>query len=178
MQYLIIILNSQESTRIPHLDRIQPASMCEGPVGCTSNCTQLTQPDSTISRSLKMDACINLLHAFLFLFHHNCIVNASHPLESRAVTAAKILLADAKDTGCRAMLPLLDEVYSVFVDMQNSHASRNAISAVEYIHRTRTELDSRSIANESGSLSRDAIHGRPSPRSEHHSCKSSSAPDH
>ena len=55
--------------------------------------------------------------------------------------ATKILLTDAKITGCRIALPLVDEVYSVFVEMQGSRASWSAVSAVEYIRRTRTELD-------------------------------------
>lgn len=115
--------------------------MYRGPATCASNSTHLAQPDFMINRSLKINACINLLHAFLFLFRRSCIVSISYPLESRAIAAAKILLIDAKDTGCRIVLPLVDEVYSVFVGMQGSCASRNAVSAIEYIRRTREELN-------------------------------------
>lgn len=143
MQFLIILLNSKEFTHVPYSERNQSMSVNEGAATSPYRSTPHAQPDLMISRSLKISACIKLLHAFLFLRRRSCIVYYSHPLESRASTATMILIADAKDSGSRVILPLVDEVCSVFVDMQRSGVSRIAVSVVEQISRARAELGER-----------------------------------
>lgn len=159
IQFLIIFLNTRETTSDPLPGGLRPTSTNGQSATRTTTNTHHTRSDSMISRSLQISACINLLHAYLFLLRCSCKVHLSHPLESRVMTATKILLTDAKVTGCRVVLPLVDEVYSGFLEMQDSHASQSAASAVECIRRTRTELFLGDIADHIQGTRCDAIPG-------------------
>lgn len=67
----------------------------------------------------------------------------SHPLESQAMTAVMILLADAWETGSKANLGLVENVTTMFVEMRHNGGSRAADLAIGHISHARTQLNKR-----------------------------------
>lgn len=115
------LLRTKEAETIGHIRRgptlLQPQS--------PSRCTHMT------------NACVDLLHAFLFLWNCSSDPQVSHPVDSRAITAVTILLTLGKSAGYGIEMPLIDEVYSVFLEMQRSGLSRTAAFATTEISRLR-----------------------------------------
>ncbi|KAM0724028.1 hypothetical protein Q7P37_001019 [Cladosporium fusiforme] len=144
IQYMIILLNRPDLRHPPSLEESCPQSMrTEEEASVTRHSPDNSssfQPSSEASRKrarTTINACTGLLRAFLFLWNCNTKHQVSHPVESRALTALTILLSSAKRAGFQIDIFLVDEVYSVFLEMHRSGVCRVATFAVEHISRLR-----------------------------------------
>lgn len=137
---MIILLNDPSSANSSSLDSSDFLRTEEDElIGHTPRGSTTLQRLTTSRRTRITNACINLLHAFLFLWNCSSNVQVSHAVESRAITAVTILLTFRKTGGREVDIPLIDEVYSVFIGMQQSGLSRIAAFAIDQISRLRMQ---------------------------------------
>lgn len=137
---MIILLNDPNCANTSSLESLDLLRLEEDqPIGRVPRGSTTLQPPTMSRRTRITKACINLLHAFLFLWHCSSNVQVSHPVESRAITAVTILTTLGKRGGCEVDMPLIDEVYSVFLEMQRSGVSRIAAFAIDQISRLRMQ---------------------------------------
>lgn len=137
---MIILINDLSSATTSSSESSDPLRTEEDEmIGRIPRGSTLVQPPVTSRRTRITNACSNLLHAFLFLWDCSSNVQVSHPVVSQAITAVTILFTLGERGACEVDMPLIDKVYSVFLEMQRSGVSRIAAFAIDQISRLRVQ---------------------------------------